>query len=253
MKKVLFICLFLSCFLGQSQNTRGVNSYKYVVVPIKLDFLQEPDQYQTSSMSKFLFEKSGFDVYMSNEIFPDDLSKDRCLALTANIQRKSAFLSVKMYIELLDCKNNLVYKTEVYTSKYKEYKKAYRDVLRMVFQPIQGLNYKYQPVTSSRETKPIQKKEVVVKEKEVKPIKKETPPVDKKDVIAELTAKPIKNGFGLFDAKSELILEILKTRALDVFIIKGKNGTLYKSGDYWIAEYYDANNELVKKKYRIQF
>lgn len=251
MKKVLYLCFFLSCFIGQSQNAPNINAYKYVVVPIKLDFLQQPDQYQTSSMSKFLFEKSGFTTYLSNEIFPDDLSKDRCLALTANIKRKSAFLSVKMYIELLDCKNNLVYKTEVYTSRYKEYKKAYRDVLRMVFQPIQGLNYVYDPTAASKSTKPVVKEEVVTVQKKEKPVK-ESPKANEVKTVPKLTARPIKNGYGLFEG-SNLIYEILQTNAQNMFIIKGKNGTLYKSGDHWIAEYYDANNELVKKKYRIQF
>ncbi len=111
MKKVVFAFVLLTSFLVRPQQSPSVNSFKYVVVPIKLDFLKKQDQYQTSSLSKFLFEKSGFKAYLSNEIFPEDLSRNRCLALTANIQKSTGFLTKKIYIELLDCRNNLVYKT----------------------------------------------------------------------------------------------------------------------------------------------
>ena len=36
------------------------------------------------------------------------------------------------------------------------------------------------------------------------------------------------------------------------FFIKDKNGTLVKSGDYWIAEYYKDNN-LITETYLIKF
>jgi hypothetical protein len=254
MKKVLFVFAVLVSFLIQSQEKTSVNSFKYVVVPIKLDFLKEQDQYQTSSLSKFLLEKSGFKTYLSNEIFPEDLSKDRCLALTANIQKKSSFLSTKIYVELLDCRNNLIYQTDVFTTKEKNYKKAYREVLRKAFKPIQALNYSFTP------TQDLPKKDEPKKEK-VKERKKPDTVVLKKDVRAknehlsssELTAKSIKNGFNLFDSKSKLIYKILKTNAENIFIVKDKNGAMYKDGGYWVIEYYDANNKLVKRKYKIRF
>lgn len=254
MKKVLFVFILLAGFLVRSQEKPSVNSFKYVVVPIKLDFLSEQDQYQTSSLSKFLFEKSGFNAYFSNEIFPDDLSKDRCLALTANIQKVSGFLTKKIFIELLDCRNNVIYKTDVFSTKEKNYLKGYRDVLRKAFKPIHALNYAYK---ASKEPKVTE-----ATKKEVKTMGEVTPKAKaQKEVIvknnskelSQLTAKPIKNGFDLVDSKSVSVYQILKTKAKDVFIIKGKNGTLYKEGGYWIAEYYDNNNELVKKKYEIIF
>ena len=148
MKKVLLVFTLFIGLLTQSQEKPTVNSFKYVVVPIKLDFLKKQDQYQTSSLSKFFFEKSGLDTYLSNEIFPKDLSKNRCLALTANIQKSPGFLSKKVHIELLDCRNNLIYKTEISSTREKDFTKAFREVLRDVFKSIQALNYKYEPDAS---------------------------------------------------------------------------------------------------------
>ncbi len=249
MKKVLFVFTLFVSFFVQAQENSDVNSFKYVIVPVKLDFLSEPDQYQTSSLSKFLFEKSGFTTFLSNDVFPDDLSKDRCLALTANIKKKSAFLATKLYVELIDCRNNVVFKTDVFGTKEKKYTKAYREVLRKAFKPIQGLNYAYKKPESTPETKI----EAVKKEKvEVQP---KTKTVTKSSLpkLSKLIAKPIKNGFDLIDSKSTRVYQILKTKAEGVFIIKGKNGTMYKEGNYWIAEFYNSNNELIKKKYEIVF
>ncbi|MDT7833475.1 hypothetical protein RQM59_13900 [Flavobacteriaceae bacterium S356] len=249
MKKILFVFALFVGFLVQSQEKPSVNSFKYVIVPVKLDFLNEPDQYQTSSLSKFLFEKSGFKAYLSNEVLPKDLSKDRCLALTANILRKSAFLATKIYIELLDCRNNVVFKTDVFGTKEKKYTKAYREVLRNAFKPIMALNYLYQPSNDHPE------KRIETPKKEKTEVKPKTTVVVMDDIakLPRLTAKPIKNGFDLVDSKSMGVYQILKTKTDNVFIIKGKNGTMYKEGNYWVAEFYNTSNELVKKKYVIVF
>lgn len=256
MKKVVFVFVLFTSFLVRPQQSPSVNSFKYVVVPIKLDFLKKQDQYQTSSLSKFLFEKSGFKTYLSNEIFPEDLSKNRCLALTANIQKSSGFLTKKIYIELLDCRNNLVYKTGISTTREKNFTKAYREVLRDVFKSIQALNYRYEPdnsqvlVTKPEKQQIKEKKTAVVKEvKETKVTKVSSSAVK----TSQLTARPINAGYDLFNANSARIFKILKTNVKEVFIIQDMNGVLYKDKDFWIAEYYNANNERVRKKYKVTF
>jgi len=255
MKKILFVFILLAGFLVRSQEKPSINSFKYVVVPIKLDFLKQQDQYQTSSLAKFLFEKSGFKVYLSNEVFPKDLSMNRCLALTANIQKSPGFLTKKIHIELLDCRNNLIYKTEISTTREKNYTKAYREVLRDVFKSIQALNYKYKPEVSQTIT--VEPEKQVVKEKKVvetkSVVQKDAQVNDKVEEISQLTAKFINTGYNLFNANSKIVYKVLKTNVKEVFIIKDMNGVLYKDKNFWIAEYYTPNNELVKKKYAITF
>lgn len=255
MKKVLFVFILLAGFLVRSQEKPSVNSFKYVVVPIKLDFLKQQDQYQTSSLAKFLFKKSGFNAYVSNEIFPDDLSKDRCLALTANIQKSQGFLTKKIHIELLDCRNNLIYKTDISTTREKNFTKAYREVLRDVFKSIQALNYKYEPnisqVIIAKPEKQIVKEKKVVEDEVA--VQKVTQINNKEEEIPHLTAKFIDTGYDLISVNSKVLYKILKTNVREVFIIKDMNGVLYKDKNSWIAEYYDSYNKLVKKKYKITF
>jgi len=53
MKKIVVLGFFIISFSLFGQQT--VNNYKYVVVANQFDFFEKADQYQTSSLTKFLF------------------------------------------------------------------------------------------------------------------------------------------------------------------------------------------------------
>ena len=59
------------------------------------DFLKKSNQYQTSSLTKFLLQKKGFRVFLSTDSLPVDLLQNRCLALTAIVSDASGVLIVK--------------------------------------------------------------------------------------------------------------------------------------------------------------
>ncbi|MGY0425733.1 MAG: hypothetical protein ACWIPI_02745 [Polaribacter sp.] len=67
-----------------------------------------------------------------------------------------------------------------------------------------------------------------------------------------LYAQPKENGFQLVNMKPAVVFTIFKTSLKDIFIIKDKNGTLYKKDGSWIAEYYE-NGKLIGKQYQIKF
>ena len=67
-----------------------------------------------------------------------------------------------------------------------------------------------------------------------------------------LYAQKKENGFQLVDLKPQVVFVILNTSVKDVFVIKDKNGLLYKKGENWIAEFYEGG-EIVVKKYNIKF
>ena len=48
----------------------SINDYKYVSVPDKFDFLKSNDQYQLSSLTKFLLKKNGFTVLNKSDNYP---------------------------------------------------------------------------------------------------------------------------------------------------------------------------------------
>ena len=74
-----------------------------------------------------------------------------------------------------------------------------------------------------------------------------------KDVIADskkeelLTVKTIPLGFEILDSKSNIIMILLKTGAPDVYIVKGKDAIVFKSGIKWIYSENDGTNETLKQ------
>ncbi len=266
-KKVVFSFLFfttLSIF-GQKEK---INSYKYLIVPDKFEFLKSTDQYQTSSLTKFLLKKKGFNVFLSNENLPQELIKNRCLALIATVIDNSNMFTFKSKIEIKDCNGNILYASKIGKSKEKNYKKGHHESIRRAFDTMGDLEYNYKPnkvVVSNAEivkneiTKPIKK--VIPDVKEITLIKENVPV--KKNIISKevselntnletLYAQAKENGYQLVNTTPSIVFQILKTKVKHVFIIKDKNGILYKDANSWTAEYY-KNNTLVVKKYNIKF
>lgn len=127
-------------------NVEAIDNYKYVIVPLKYDFLSDTDQYQINSLTKFLFNKYGYTAFLENDPFPDDLRSNRCLALKAEVVKdRGGFLSTKVIINLMDCNGELIVASKVGKSREKEFKISYNLALRDAFETFQFHNYKYQP------------------------------------------------------------------------------------------------------------
>ena len=258
-KKIVFSFLFFIAISIYSQQEK-INDYKYIIVPEKFEFLKNLDQYQTSSLTKFLLEKKGFIVYLSNETFPKDLLQNRCLAITANVMDESSMFTVKSKIQLKDCFGNILYTSQIGKSKEKDYKKSYHEAIRNAYNSMEELAYKYAPKTEVIQT------EVALPVKKVIPVKitpevKVVTPLEKvisKEItvpssnIETLYAQAKATGFQLVNTTPAIIFYALKTNVKDVFIIKDKNGIMYKNGSTWLAEYYE-NDRLVVKQYNIKF
>jgi len=289
--KSKYIALLLAVFMSVTMFSQtNLNNYKYVIVPNKFDFLKEKDQYQLNSLTKFLFQKYGFEALMEGEKYPEDLIRNRCLALKSNLIKDSGMFKTKLGLELKDCNDAVVYTSEYGESREKDYQKAYTEALRNAFNSIEALAYSYQPgamiaTSAPQEThetntavaaeiqqlkEEIQnlkkEKEVVVEvaEQEVtivpevqavkQPIKevKKTEVVVKEASTGVLYAQAIENGFQLVDSSPKVVYKIKKTGIADVFMVENKNATLYKKGDNWILEYYE-NNVLKQEELTIKF
>lgn len=282
---ILMLCLVVTSVFSQS----NLNEYKYVIVSKKYDFLKEADQYQINSLSKFLLNKYGFEALMEGEIYPEDLIRNRCLALKADALKESGMFKTKLKIELTDCNDRVVYTSALGESREKEFKKAYTEAIRDAFKPFEALNYKYEPkendtviVTQEAEVKnevaeeiqklkeeiqtlKEEKKSEVVEVEEVKteiPIIKPVPkPVKKvkpvnnqvKEVPSSiLYAQGIENGFQLVDSSPKVVYKIIKTGVDNVFLVEKETAIIYKKGNNWIFESSD-NGNLIKKELNIKF
>lgn len=289
--KTKYIAILLMFFTTSSLFSQiKLNNYKYVIVPNKYDFLKENDQYQLNSLTQFLFNKYGFIALLEGSKYPDDLAKNRCLALKSNLLKDSGMFKTKLAIELKNCDDQVVFTSQMGESREKEYQRAYTEALRAAFVSIEALNYAYEPSTSVAST--IVEEKVIANEvsKEIQQLKeeienlkkeKETVIADKgettvqtvpenpvKEVIVKepvivntpvkevptgvLYAQAIENGFQLVDSTPKVVYKIKKTGIADVFLVENKNATLYKKDNNWILEYYE-NNVLKQETLNIKF
>ncbi|PKH52780.1 hypothetical protein CXF68_19685 [Tenacibaculum sp. Bg11-29] len=248
MKKIFFILLMITTSIFSQKQ---VNKYKYVIVPNKFDFVKEKDKYQTSSLTKFLFNKYGFVVFLADENLPEDLVNNKCLALFGTVKNNSSLFTTKTIVELRDCSGKIIYSSKEGISKEKDYKKAYHEAIRNSFESIKKIKYKYEPVASISIQKEVKKINKPSKLKVISDRKRTTKNIKYANVIS-LYAQPTVNGFQLINTKPEVVYQILKTSVEDVFILKNKKGILYKDNNIWVVEFYSKGLKFIEN-YQIKF
>jgi len=290
--KTKYLTLFIACFIiANAFAQANLNEYKYVIVPNKFEFLKEANKYRLNELSQFLFNKYGFTAIMEGSEYPEDLVRDRCLALRSNVTKDSGMFRTKLNVTLKDCNDKVVYISGTGESREKEFSTAYNYALREAFKSIKALNYNYQPKKATRvaqsteivETNTTETKEEIEKLKqELATLKqaKETVTVNevatevskpvKNDVAIKqskasqpsigvntsttnvLYAQAIPNGFQLVDSTPKVLHKLKNTGLDNVFILEDKNAIIYKKGESWILEYY-TNGKLKQEQLNIKF
>jgi hypothetical protein len=276
--KSKFLSVIITCLIINSVFSQvNLNDYKYVIVSKKYDFLKEADQYQINSLSKFLFNKYGFQALMEGEKYPQDLIQNRCLALKSDLLKDSGIFKTKLNLTLTDCNDHVIYTSPVGESREKEYKRAYTEATRNTFKHLELLNYKYVPkestaavsasvsspnseVTEETQTlKKEQKAEVVevkqpakasiVKKSEPKPQAVAAAVVATKEIVEIssdiLYAQVTENGFQLVDNTPKVVCRISETGVKNVYLVENESAIIYKQNDEWI---YEAMTKGVKKQ-----
>jgi hypothetical protein len=285
--QILITCLIVTTVFSQA----NLNDYKYVIVSKKYDFLKEADQYQINSLSKFLFNKYGFQALMEGENYPQDLIQNRCLALKSDLLKDSGIFKTKLIIELTDCNDQVIYTSPEGESREKEYKQAYTEATRNAFKHLELLNYKYVPNENTvAESTPVsgankevtqeiqklkgeiqtlkeeQKREVVeVKKPTAVSIVKKSEPKNQevkqvvvaKKEIAEVSsdilyAQVTENGFQLVDNTPKVVCRISETGVKNVYLVENESAIIYKQNDEWIYEAI-TKGVIKQKKLNIKF
>ena len=284
MKKILFILTF---FIGTiSTFAQDLDQYKYIIIPEKFEFSKEENQYQLNALTKFLFEKYGFETLMKSEQKPLDLQENYCLGLTASVKDNSGLFVTKLVVQLEDCRGDIVFESKEGRSRIKEFKDAHHEALRDAFSAIKELNYEYNPsevsAPTASETKEapqaVEKAEVAQTEPENEPIKTseeiETPTTAPAEVVVEnpmienASAKELnfqKDGINYSLEKSDSGYSFYQENSEEPFAVLaksgGQNSFIYKSltrqgvayfdeGGNLIVEYLDAENKSVELVYK---
>ena len=121
-----------------------LNDYKYIVVPTKFDAFKKENQFQTSTLIKYLLTNEGYNAVYNNAL-PIDLIGNPCLALRTKLLDNSSLFSTKIKLSLVDCNGAVVFETHEGATRTKEYKQAYKEAISEAFGSLRGLNYTYEP------------------------------------------------------------------------------------------------------------
>lgn len=270
MKKLMFICFVLGAiFSSEAQN---LNQYKYVIVPNSYEFMKRENQYQLNALTKFLFEKYGFEAVMKDEEKPADLRKNNCLALRADVKNNSGLFVTKMKVLLEDCNGNVVFESEEGRSRAKQFKEAWQEALRDAFNSIAALNYNYNadPVVEKvQEAEPAaevpEKAEVAEELPAEVDVKAQPVPVQNEETAEKLYVKDnavfylkdSDNGYSFYQkGMAEPFAALIKSDKGNTYIYNSltKQGMAYfdENGNL-VVEYFDRNqNKSVKAVYQLQ-
>lgn len=224
MRNILLV--FSLVITGSILAQRDINSYQNLIVPAQFDFLKKPNQYNLNMLTKMYFEKIGFKVYVDNNV-PKDLIANPCNNLYATVAEIGNFMKTKMQVYLKDCKKDTIYKSDVGSSKEKDFNLSYNLALRQALSSLEKLNYHYEP----------NQKEVVENES-----LKSSPEPQIKLSEYLYVARATSNGYELLDKQQKVFMKLLKTSRSDMYTAfkSGQQGALILKENGWFFEYYQG-------------
>jgi hypothetical protein len=256
MKQIFFFLLLFTSLNIASQS--NINNYQFALVDENFDFLKKKDQYQTSSLTKFLLNKYGVKSFFSSDPLPEELLRNNCDAMYVSVKNNSGMFTTKVSIEFKDCLGKVIYKSKEGRSRKKEYKEAYHEAIRNAFldDVIKNYSYKKNPnlVLKNKSIVNNQKRKELTPVPKLKTKKEKVPTVinNTGNSIQVLYAQQNSNGFQLVDTSPKIVFKMLKTSKNELYILVNKDGIVYPNGKNWTIEYYE-NNKLIKKNYQIKF
>ncbi|NQZ42959.1 MAG: hypothetical protein HRT65_01525 [Flavobacteriaceae bacterium] len=263
MKKIVFVSLlvFSLSFNGSAQ----LNGFKYVIVPKKFSAFKNMNEFQTSTLIKFLFDKADFNVVYDDNL-PDDLKDDPCLGALLDLEDESNLFATKTRLLVRDCEGKFVFGSIQGKSKLKDFKKSYQEAITEAFASFKGMEYAYDPElrkkrsTEGRNTEEKSETESETVTVSFKDDVKNIDEVEERDVnvMPESTenqtptsittgskgdkdilyAQPVAEGYQLVDSSPAVVYALRATSSPDIFMVTkdGKNGIVYKSGEKWFLE-----------------
>lgn len=222
----------------------NLDQYKYVSVPNRFDFMKSSDQFQISSLAKFLLTKNKFTVLENLEKYPADLAANQCLLLNLNVEQIKGFLKTKLEVQFLNCKNQVVFKSDIGMSREKDFKTAYHQALRAAFSSVSEVNYKFNETvdTVSTNEEPISVKPAVSTVAVSTPM--QATDLSSSKLTSEILMTQTSYGFDIKDADGIVVYSLYQTMSDGIYIIDKLPGIVYKRGNRFVREYI-SNQKII--------
>jgi hypothetical protein len=255
MKNRLFlIALTLISSLSFSQST--LNDYEMAIIPSRFQFQNSDNQYRINSTIKAFLKQKGFEVYVSTDVLPEGFLDYNCNKVFVNVIEENTMLSTKIKIEFKDCRQVVLFTTDLGESREKDVAKGYNEALLLTLKSFDKARYKFSGKTyyDDEAQEKLKSRDIENVSNEVtKVIKSETgityEKVVKSDKVTtnELFVKVINKA-----NQQELMLYKTTRNAIYLCDQNGNDGVVFAKNEVWFFEYLD-NGKLVSEKLDIKF
>ncbi|MFC7773713.1 hypothetical protein [Flavobacterium sp. GCM10027622] len=231
MKKLLCLGLLLMSVFGMAQST--LNDYNMAVIPARYNFQKEDNEYRINSTIKSFLKQKGFEVYLSNETMPEGFMDYNCNKVFVDLKQESNMFVTKLQVEFKDCKNQVLFTTDLGESREKNYAKSYNEALLKTLKSFDNSKYKYSGKTYFDEE--AQEK---LKTREVENVSVEVVKTEKNESFIKVV-----------NSSNQKELVLFKTSKLDVYLTtyNGRNGIVVSKGGSWVFEYIDGDKTTTEK------
>lgn len=246
MKKCLLVFFFTLSLSGIAQS---INDYKYVILPVRYDFMSKDNMYRLNTLTKVHLVKLGYTVFYSTDILPDEISNTRCDKVYVDVEKVKSLLNTKVAIVFKDCKNTILFRSKVGVSNEKDFETGYAQALEDAFRSVK-YTYSGKDLTAQQEGRSI-----AVSQNKPANGQINTPAPDPVFVAGEqLYAQPTAEGFQLVNSEPKVVMKIYKTSVPDYYIASrgSLQGVLVAKDSQFYFEY-QQNGKLVSEKVNVKF
>lgn len=230
---ILFVFISINNLRSQSD----LDQFKYFIVPTYFNGFDSADKYQLNSLTFFLFEKNNFKILKETDSKPSDLIQNPCIGgLLRLVQHKGGIFKTKVNFDIIDCNNQVVFKSDIGESRKKDFKAAYHEALRNTFECINNEDYSYSSVIHSDHPSHI--------------ISDTIEAYNQNEIYY---AQKIPNGYQLVDTKPSIFCKMYETDTENVYLVEGKSAMIKKENSNWIYSYLNKDGKTEKRIIIIKF
>ncbi len=249
MKNLFFVLIMSLSFAGIAQSS--LNDYNMAIIPARFDFQKKDNEHRINSTIKAFLQQKGFEVYLSSDELPEGFMDYNCNKLFVNLIEKSNMFVTELQVEFKDCKNKVLYVTDLGKSNDKNIAKSYNIALQATLKTFNKANYKYSGKTYFDE-----EADEKIKSRDVENVSQEVTKVIKseKEVTYEKVGKPAKqennqSSIKVINKTNQKELVLYKTSNPNIYLANynGINGIVMSKENVWFFEYTDGDKTISER------
>ncbi|GAA4771478.1 MULTISPECIES: hypothetical protein [Flavobacterium] len=249
MKNLFFVIVMFLSFAGIAQSS--LNDYNMAIIPARFDFQKEDNQHRINSTIKAFLQQKGFEVYLSSDVLPEGFIDYNCNKLFIGVKEKSNMFTTELQVEFKDCRDKVLYITDIGKSNEKNIAKSYSEALQATLKTFYKANYKYSGKTYFDE-----EADEKIKSRDVENVSQEVTKVIKseKEVTYEKVGNPAKQEnnqpfIKVVNKTNQKELVLYKTSTPNVYLLNynGRNGIVISKDNVWYFEYNDGDKTTSEK------